>query len=62
MTAVVWVSGAAVTLWVIVWYAIFVWWAVICFRKRRIFWFVIGFFLPFCWLIGALLRDRRDDD
>jgi hypothetical protein len=52
-------SGGFVGLWVVLWYAIFIAFAFTCFRKRHLFWFILGFFLPFCWLIGALLPDRR---
>lgn len=52
-------SGAFVGLWVVLWYAIFIAFAVTCFRKRHILLFIVGFLLPFCWLIGALLPDRR---
>lgn len=41
------------------WYLIFIVFAVGCLRKGHIFWFVVGIFLPFCWLIGALLPCRR---
>jgi hypothetical protein len=26
-----------------------------CLRKGHVLWFILGLFLPFCWLIGALL-------
>jgi hypothetical protein len=59
MLGIVWVTGETVTLWVIFWYAIFFWFAIVCFRKRHILWLILGFFLPFLWLIGAILPDRR---
>jgi hypothetical protein len=33
--------------------------AVACARKRRWVFFVIGFFLPILWLIGAILPAKR---
>jgi hypothetical protein len=59
MPAIVWIDGASVSIWVVVWYAIFVWFAVVSFRKRHILWFILGFFLPILWVVGAILPDRR---
>jgi hypothetical protein len=59
VTADVWTSGPVIAWWVFLWYAIFVVFAIGSFRKRHILWFVLGFLLPVCWLIGALLPDRR---
>jgi len=52
-------SGPFIGLWVVLWYAVFIVFAVTCFRKRHMLWFILGFFLPICWLIGALLPNRR---
>jgi hypothetical protein len=52
-------SGPFIGLWVVLWYLIFAIFIVSCLRKGHIFWFILGFFLPFCWLIGALLPRRR---
>jgi hypothetical protein len=60
MEAIVWVTGETVTLWVVIWYLIWLWFGITCLRKGHIFWFIIGIFLPFLWLIGALLPDRRE--
>lgn len=59
MTAIVWVDGASVSIWVFLWYLVFVWFAIVSLRKRHILWFVLGFFLPFLWIVGAILPDRR---
>lgn len=59
MTGIVWVDGGAISIWVVVWYLIFVWFAIVSLRKRHILWFVLGFFLPFLWVVGAVLPDRR---
>jgi hypothetical protein len=59
MPAIVWITGETVTLWAIAWYAIFVYFAIVSLRKRHILWFVLGFFLPPLWVIGAILPDRR---
>jgi hypothetical protein len=32
--------------------------AVVTFRKRHIILFVLGFFVPICWLIGAMLAPK----
>jgi hypothetical protein len=52
-------SGPFIGLWVVLWYLIFVFFIIGCLRKGHIFWFILGFFLPFCWLIGAILPRRR---
>jgi hypothetical protein len=52
-------SGPFISLWVVLWYLIFVYFIFSCLRKGHIFLFILGFFLPFCWLIGALLPSRR---
>lgn len=28
-------------------------------RKGNTLWFVLGFFIPLCWVVGAILPDRR---
>lgn len=35
---------------------------VLCLRKGHWVIFIIGIFLPFLWLIGAILPDRRATD
>jgi hypothetical protein len=52
-------SGPFIGLWVVLWYAILVYFALICLRKGHVFWFIVGIFLPFCWLIGAIPPRRR---
>jgi hypothetical protein len=52
-------SGPFIGLWIFLWYAIFFAFIFTCLRKGHIFWFILGFFLPFCWLIGAILPSRR---
>jgi hypothetical protein len=52
-------SGPFVGLWVVLWYLIFAIFIVWRLRKGHILWFILGFSLPFCWLIGALLPRRR---
>ena len=59
MIADVWTSGPVVAWWVFLWYLIFVIFAIGSLRKGHLLWFVLGFFLPPCWLVGALLPDRR---
>jgi hypothetical protein len=48
-------SGPFIGLWVVLWYLIFIWFAVVCLRHRHYVWFILGIFLPFCWLLGAIL-------
>jgi hypothetical protein len=52
-------SGPFIGLWVVLWYLIFAIFIVSCLRKGHILWFILGFLLPVCWLIGALLPRRR---
>ncbi len=52
-------SGPYISLWVVLWYLIFIGFAFSCLRKGHLFWFILGIFLPFCWLIGALLPMKR---
>jgi hypothetical protein len=52
-------SGPFVGLWVVLWYLIFVAFLFTCLRKGHIVWFILGFFFPPCWLIGAILPSRR---
>jgi hypothetical protein len=52
-------SGPFIGLWVVLWYLIFIYFAFICLRKGHIFWFILGIFLPFLWVIGAILPSRR---
>jgi hypothetical protein len=59
MEAIVWITGETVTLWVLIWYLIWIWFGITCLRKGHWIWFIIGIFLPFLWLIGAILPDRR---
>jgi hypothetical protein len=59
MPAIIWITGETVTLWVVIWYAIFVYFAIVSFRKRHILWFVLGFFIAPLWIVGAVLPDRR---
>ncbi len=52
-------GGGYIGLWAIVYLALAVFLGVTCLRKGRLLWFILGIFLPFCWLIGALLPSRR---
>lgn len=46
-------------IWVALFYLLMVAFAIISLRKRHILWFILGFFVPFFWLVGAILPDRR---
>jgi hypothetical protein len=59
MFAVWFARSYFVGIWCVLFYLLMVFFAVISLRKRHILWFVLGFFLPFAWLIGAILPDRR---
>jgi hypothetical protein len=52
-------SGGFIGLWVVLWYAIFAFFAFLCIVKRHWLWFILGLFLPFLWVIGAILPRRR---
>jgi hypothetical protein len=48
-----------VGLWVVLYLVLVLTLGVITLRKGHILWFILGFFIPFCWIIGAVLPDRR---
>ncbi len=52
-------GGGYIGLWVILYFVLLVFLGVTCLRKGRPLWFILGIFLPFLWLIGALLPSRR---
>jgi hypothetical protein len=51
-------SGGYVGFWVILYFAMLVFLGITCLRKGHLLWFILGIFLPFCWIIGAFLPRR----
>lgn len=49
-------------IWCVLYVALAIGLGLVCLRKRHILWFVLGFFLPLLWLVGAILPDRRVRD
>jgi hypothetical protein len=49
-----------VVLWVVIYLALIVTLGIMSIRKGHWVMFVIGFFLPLFWLIGALLPTKRE--
>jgi len=52
-------SGGWIFLWSVIYLALIVTLGVMSIRKGHWVMFIIGFFLPIFWLIGALLPTRR---
>lgn len=59
MIAVWFARSYFIGIWCVLFYLLMAIFAVISLRKRHILWFILGFFLPFFWLVGAILPDRR---
>ena len=52
-------SGGWIFLWSVIYLALIVTLGVMSIRKGHWVMFIIGFFLPIFWLIGALMPTRR---
>jgi hypothetical protein len=52
-------SGGFIGLWAVIYVVLLITLGLLSIRKGHWVMFIIGFFLPFFWLIGALLPRRR---
>ena len=52
-------SGGFIGLWAIIYFILLVTLGIVSLRKGHWVMFIVGLFLPFFWLIGALLPRRR---
>lgn len=46
-------------IWVVLFYLLMAIFAITSLRKGHLLWFILGFFLPFLWIVGAILPSRR---
>ena len=55
--ALVWWSWGLIGL--VIYILLLVFLGIRCLRQGHVVWFILGIFVPLCWLIGALLPARR---